>query len=209
MSERKHIARGCITLLLMAGMLGAAGCAEEPPPRRATGAVAPDTSAAALLARADSAVAALRDKDWPALARLAHPERGVLFSPYGYVDTTAAITFTPEDVARLSLDTTTYLWGRYDGSGKPIRLPFDAYYDAFVYDTTFAQGRRGAPGERIGQGNTPGNIGEVFPDAQFVEYYLPGTEAYGGMDWRSLRLIFTPHEGTWRLAAVVHDEWTI
>jgi hypothetical protein len=42
-----------------------------------------------------------------------------------------------------------------------------------------------------------------------VEYYFPGFDPqYGGMDWRSLRLVFSDHGGTWYLAGIIHDEWT-
>jgi hypothetical protein len=29
------------------------------------------------------------------------------------------------------------------------------------------------------------------------------------MDWRSLRLVFMQDGGTWYLAGIIHDQWTI
>ena len=44
-----------------------------------------------------------------------------------------------------------------------------------------------------------------------MEYHVPGTNPdYGGMDWRSLRLVMEEgDDGKWDLRAVIHDEWTI
>jgi hypothetical protein len=173
---------------------------------------APDTSRAALLAHADSAVAAIARRDWPTLATLVHPERGLRVSPYGYLPPAGecTVTLTAAEVAALTSDTTTRCWGHFDGSGEPMRLPWPAYYERFVYDKPYRDARRGAPNERLGHGNTlhelPGALGA---DAAFVEYHVPGTEQYGGMDWGSLRLVFAPHAGAWRLVGLVHDQWTI
>jgi hypothetical protein len=42
-----------------------------------------------------------------------------------------------------------------------------------------------------------------------VEYYFPGFDPqYGGMDWRSLKLVFSQADGSWNLAGIIHDEWT-
>ena len=178
--------------------------AAEPTPSRA------DTSEAALLALADSAVTALRDKDGQTLAALVHPRQGLRFAPYASIDTAQHVVFTPDEVAHLATDTTTYMWGHADGTGDPIRTTFADYYDEFVYDQEFAEAQQGQPDERLGQGNTLNNIAEAFGlDARFVEYYVPGTEEYGGLDWNSLRLVFAPYKGRWRLVGVVHDEWTI
>ena len=41
-----------------------------------------------------------------------------------------------------------------------------------------------------------------------MEYYFSGFDPqYGGMDWRSLRLVFAPHGEGWALVGIVHDEW--
>jgi hypothetical protein len=102
-----------------------------------------------------------------------------------------------------------YTWGVYDGSGEPINLTFEAYYEEFVYSADFAEAEQVAVNERLGQGNTINNIQEFFPQSSFVEYYLPGSEEFGGMDWESLRLVFVEDGDTWLLVGIVHDEWTI
>ncbi len=181
-----------------------------PPPDTTAEAVpvmAPPTS---LSDRADAVVAALARRNWQALAALVHPARGVRFAPYAYVDTTDGVVLSREAVAGLASDARIYLWGAYDGTGEPIRLPFTAYYHQFVYDRAFAEAVQGASDTQLGGGNTTNNIAAVFgPEASFIEYHVPGSEEYGGMDWASLRLVFERADGAWYLVGIVHDQWTI
>lgn len=167
----------------------------------------PDTSV--LPALADSVLQFIEDRAWSDLAPLIHPDRGLTISPYGYIDS-SAVRFMPGGIATLGSSTAPRLWGQYDGTGEPIRMPFATYYDEFIYDRPFLDVRRGAVDERLGQGNSLSNIEAFFgPAAHFVEYHAEGTERYGGMDWSSLRLVFLPYDGQWQLAGLVHDEWTI
>ncbi len=169
-----------------------------------------------LAQKAAQAVLALRDHDMAELAALVHPLKGVMFSPYTFVRTLqgapgeADMLFTREQVAGLWPDPTVYHWGYHDGSGLPIDLTFQAYYAEFVYDVDFAQPEEIGFDEFIGQGNTINNIREAYPIGVPVEYYFSGFDPqYGGMDWRSLRLVFEQMDGAWYLVGIVHDEWTI
>lgn len=174
-----------------------------------------DASDALAMATAQ-AVLALRDHDMVELASLVHPVKGVTFSPYTFVRTLqgapgeADLVFARSQVAGLWSDPTLRLWGAYDGSGEPIELTFQAYYTEFVYDVDFAQPEEIGFDEFIGQGNTINNIREACPLGVPVEYYFSGFDPqYGGMDWRSLRLVWEQVDGTWYLVGIVHDEWTI
>jgi len=157
------------------------------------------------------AIQAISLKDWSALAGLADPVHGVRFSPYAYVDTTAGVVLSSAEIAALGDGSQLRRWGTYDGSGEPIQLTVQAYFERFVCDRDFASAEPGPPNQRVGTGNTLNNIGQVYSgrDVLFFEYYLPGTEAYAGMDWRSLRLVLERRLGRWYLIGVVHDEWTI
>ncbi len=152
----------------------------------------------------------LARQDFAGLAAVVHPVKGLLFSPYAYVDPSEAVVLSPSEVAGLGGEGTVRVWGTYDGSGEPIESDFAGYYREFVYDGDFGGADQVAVDERLGLGNTVDNITEVFPGATTVEYHLPGENPdYGGMDWKSLRLVFEPWESEWRLVAVVHDAWTI
>jgi hypothetical protein len=158
---------------------------------------------------ATQVIQALSEKDLAAVAQFVHPEMGVRFSPYTYVREEHQV-FMPGELMDLSVSTEIYTWGQYDGTGEPIELTFDEYYDEFVYSADFANPEEMALNERIGQGNTVNNIEDFYPESSFVEYHFSGfEEKYGGMDWESLRLVFVQEDGTWYLVGIVHDEWTI
>ena len=159
--------------------------------------------------KADRAIEALRDRDMDRLASLVHPTQGIRFSPYAYVRE-ADISVAVEDVPNLLSKETVLLWGVYDGSGAPIELTFDQYYDQFIYDQDFANAEEIGYDQRIGgDGGTINNIPDFYPGGLMVEYHFTGFEPdYGGLDWRSLRLVFMQDGDVWFLIGIVHDEWT-
>ena len=166
----------------------------------------------AVAARAAQAVMALKERDLDELAGLVHPAKGVRFSPYTYVRVGPGgdLVFSAAQIPGLLADPTVYHWGVFDGSGEPIDLTFAAYYERFIYDADFARPDAVGLDETVGQGNTINNIAEVYPEGVMVEYHFEGFDPqYAGLDWRSLRLVFEAHGGTWYLVGIVHDEWTI
>lgn len=161
-------------------------------------------------AAAAKAVTALKERDWSALAKAAHPEKGVRMSPYVYVDTKQDVVLTREAIQQLPNDKTVRTWGAYDGSGEPIQLTFAEYYDKFLYNHDYAKPEKSAYDEAIGKGNTANNIKEVYPGSHFVEYYFSGFDpAVKGMDWASLILVFEEKGGAWYLTGAVRNQWTI
>jgi hypothetical protein len=155
-------------------------------------------------------IKALKDRDMEKLSKLAHPEKGVRFSPYGYVDAEKNLVFAASDVSGLLSDSTIYTWGSYDGTGDPIELTFEDYYKRFIYDVDFANAQHIGYNEILGKGNTLENSAEVYKDSIIVEYHFSGFDPqYEGMDWRSLRIVFEKAENTWYLVGIIHDEWTI
>ena len=174
----------------------------------ATGRTASEDS---LLAAARDVAGALADRDFEALAQRVDPERGVLLAPYSYVEPDDHATLTAQQLrAVVAGDSLSRRWGTYDGSGDPIELSFREYVDRFVYDRAYLEDGEVAIDERQGRGSSLDNAAEVWPDARIVEYHVPGTDPrYGGMDWRSLRLVLVDRAGQWRLVGIVHDEWTI
>ena len=167
-------------------------------------------------ARAAEIIWAIQDKDLDGLSGFVHPEKGVRFSPYTYVRTEQEpvgdrdLVFSAAQVVELFGDQTVYHWGWFDGSGEPIELTLEAYWERFVYDVDFFRPHVIGYDQIIGQGNTINNIAQAYPGATTVEYHFEGFEnKYAGMDWRSLRLVLAKYEGDWYLVGVVHDEWTI
>ncbi len=159
---------------------------------------------------ADQVVQLLKDKNMKKVATFVHPEHGVRFSPYGYIDVDQDLVFSKEEVAGLWENEQVYHWGYFDGKGDPIEKTFADYYDRFVYDADYVHAEEKAVDERLGHGNTLDNTKEIYPDGTVVEYHFSGfEEQYEGMDWRSLRLVLIEENDKWYLVSVIHDEWTI
>lgn len=151
----------------------------------------------------------LKNKGYVSLAPYFHPTKGVLFSPYGFIDTATAKTFDKTTYTTLLRNLKTIHWGQYDGTGDPIDLTIPQYMGKFVYSADFVEAEKTAFNQIIKKGNSLINLSEVFPDASFIEYHFSGfNEQYAGMDWTSLRLVFEFYEGNYYLVAVVHDQWT-
>jgi hypothetical protein len=151
----------------------------------------------------------LKNKDFEQLSLKIHPVQGVRFSPYAYVSTDD-IHFTADDFLQMIKGDEKFLWGYADGSGFDLNLSFNEYYQRYIFDRDFSQAPKTAIDKRIKFGNTIENTLEFYPDAHFIEYHFPMFEAqYEGLDWKSLRLVFSEYEGQWYLIGVIHDEWTI
>lgn len=151
----------------------------------------------------------LEFEDIDALAKMVHPGKGVRFSPYGYVNVDTDLVFIPEDLITSFRDNEILEWGAFDGTGFPINFTFADYFDEFIYDTNFNGLGKVGINEILGTGNSLINIEEVYPEAEFVEYYVKGAEESYGMDWKSLRIVLENYEEEWKIVGIIHDEWTI
>jgi hypothetical protein len=160
----------------------------------------------------DSVASAVLDafarSDWDTLADLSS-ESGVRFTPHTHVDVETDQTLTQSDIRGFDTDQTQRTWGSAEGSGEPIVMTNDEYLARYVWDHDY----RTAPDVRWNatqdRGNVIDNVQEVYPGASVVEYHFSGfDEQYGGMDWRSLRLVLAQNDdGEWTLYGVIHDEW--
>ncbi|WP_244270558.1 hypothetical protein [Proteiniborus ethanoligenes] len=163
-----------------------------------------------LLIKVIEVIELIKDKDMKNLSSYVHPEKGLRFTPYPYIDLQNDQVFKAQSVAELLQDTKVYTWGSYDGSGEPIELKFNDYYDKFIYDADFANPHMIGNNVTIGTGNTIDNVDEAYPNGYFVELYFKGFEPqYEGIDWRSLKLVFEELNGAWYLVSIVHGQWTI
>ena len=142
------------------------------------------------------------------LSSYINPVSGVRFSPYSYLEETDRV-FSANQIINIFADSKVYSWGEHAGSGEPIDLSFWDYYSRFIYDVDFANAPQMSLNGRLGGGSTIDNSPEFYPGAMIVEYYFPGIDPqYEGLDWRSLRLVFTEDNGTWYLIGIIHDAWT-
>ena len=152
----------------------------------------------------------IHDGDYNALAKITHPEYGIVFSPYATINLTANKCFQSGQVAAFGEDTNLYVWGVYSGSGEPIELTPGDYFREFVYGKDYLSAPVVGINHLVRSGNALENITDVFRDAQFVDFHIPGSETNGNEDfgWSSLRLGFEEYDGNLRLTVILHSEWT-
>jgi len=160
--------------------------------------------------KANAILTALKNKDMAALASYVHPEEGLRFTPYSYIDPSSDKHFDASQIAGLMQDTMVYNWGAYDGTGDPIDLTFVDYYDKFVYDEDFLTAPYVVFNQVLQRGNSINNIEDIYPQGVSVEYHFSGfDEQYGGMDWKSLKPVFEQYGTDWYLVGIIHEQWTI
>ena len=161
-------------------------------------------------ARVAATLDAFKRRDGAALAALAHPTKGVRFTPYPFVSTAKDIVLTRAEFPRAYVETTTRTWGITDGKGDPITMTFSDYAARYVWSRDFQAASKTAYNKPIGSGNSIDNTADVYPNAILFEAYDPGpVPAEESVRWQSLRLLFESDGGTWYLVGVVHGEWTI
>ncbi len=166
-------------------------------------------SEAQLRARAADAVTALRDKDFAKLATLAHPVKGVRFSPYAFVDTQRQVVLPVATLAQGFGNRQQYLWGHTDGQGLPMGWTLEDYYTRHLWKKDFSKSPTVVIDQRTGKSNSIDNSAQAYPGARIVEYHQPSTDPYTTLDWGSLRLVFEEHAGAWHIVGIIRDEWTI
>ena len=155
-------------------------------------------------------LAVLKERDYKSLATYVHPELGLRFSPYSFVDVKTDHKLTPADLMNVKLKGKKIKWGEYDGSGEPIIMTITEYFNRFVYDVDFLNRGNISINEVINSGNTANNIEEAYPGCEHVEFMFPGANPeFEGADWRVLRLVFKKIKDKMYLVGIIHSEWTV
>ena len=154
-------------------------------------------------------LSALKAYRYDQLSEIIHPQLCLRFSPYSYLNSSNLI-FCGAELEAAATSEDQLLWGKFDGTGDPINLSFVDYHRKFIYDQDYFHSPIVGFNTEVSSGNSLNNIQEIYPGGMMIEYYYPGFDSqYGGMDWRSIRLVFVQHDANWYLAAVIHGEWTI
>ncbi len=150
----------------------------------------------------------LKTKNYAEFAEHIHPEKGIRFSMYGYVQPKKDKVFTKEDFLKYIGTDIKFTWGAKDGTGDLLQLSLRNYMEkwVFVKDFTIAETFTDETKQR---GNTVINLKEVYPNSIFTENFLKGSKEYAEMDWSVLRLVFEEFEGKLFLVAIINDQWTI
>lgn len=181
----------------------------------ATGVSSPPTAApeesgsAQLLRQGGRVLEAIKRQDYQTLSQLVHPERGVTFTPFSTVDQEGDLTFTAGELAGAADNHTLYVWGISTGVGDPIELTLADYFARYVFPVDYTAAPLIGINHVSATGNSLENVAEAYPQGLFLEYYFPGQEGSGGLDWSALKLVFESYEGRLCLVGIIHSEWTI
>ncbi len=152
----------------------------------------------------------IKVRNYKAFAAYVHPELGVRFTPYSYIDTGKDQKFTAKQLINIKQPGKKYIWGEYDGSGEPIKMTIKEYFGRFVYDADFLTKGKVSVNEVVQRGNTANNINEAYPGCIFTEFMIPMIDPqYEGIDWRALHLVFKKEKDKIYLVGIIHSEHTI
>jgi hypothetical protein len=211
-----------ITLLVFSAILFMAGCKsktaskekEKETQKADTAVVAPPAidKETVLKNLTSDVMSLLKKKEYAALASHIHPDAGVRFSPYGHIVLDQDVIMRPGEFANeiAAAKQKTITWGEYDGTGEPIKMTLNKYLDSFVYTADFANPEVFKINTVTNPGNAQNNITTIYPASDFTDSHFSGFEKkYDGMDWQSLRLVFSQLNGKYYLVGIVHDQWTI
>ena len=161
--------------------------------------------------RARQVILSLKTRNLSKFSTFVHPQKGVRFSPYASVLPDEDRVVKKNQLVQMWASNKRYKWGAYDGSGDPIWLTLQKYYQHFIFDHDFSRAKDVAYNPAsMSHGNTPNTIREHYPQSIAVEYHFSGFDPkFDGMDWSSLWLVFEKRGSEWYLVGIVHDEWTI
>ncbi len=151
---------------------------------------------------------ALANDDFARITNDIHPTRGVRFSMYAYVRPESDKVFSREQYAQyLNESNIRFTWGELDGTGNLLVTPLPEYLDTWVDADKFNESIV-SMNEFKQNGNTINNLKKIYQNSDVVEFYDKGSDKYGGMDWRIMRLVFDEYQDQRYLVAIVNDQWT-
>lgn len=156
----------------------------------------------------DELLQTLKTSNYKIFANYIHPQKGVRFSMYAFVDKNEDKHFSKADFEKFLPSKTIFMWGSRDGSGEVYKATIKTYFKDWVFKKDFTRSEYSFDKFQAG-GNSLNNLKEIYPNSNFTENYISGTEKYGGMDWNTLRFVFEQFEGKFYIVAVINDEWTI
>lgn len=163
---------------------------------------------AKLVERSKKISSLLKTKNFKQLEKYAHPILGINFYPYPNFDlVNPPVNFSKKDLQNIDSGK-KYFWGKFDGTGENIEMNFQDYYERFLYDKDFENANEINLNKDIKRGNLINTLRHKYQEEDIVEIYLPGSEEYSWMDWKSLYFVYERFGNLYFLVAIAHNEWT-
>ncbi|MCY0967754.1 hypothetical protein [Chryseobacterium wangxinyae] len=156
----------------------------------------------------DEVLQAMKVGYYDIFANYIHPQKGVRFSMYAFINKDEDKHFSREELEKYLPSKTIFTWGSRDGSGEIYKATLKKYLQNWVFKKDFTKAEYSFNSFLAG-GNSLNNLKEMYPNTNFTENYIAGSEKSEGMDWNALRFVFEEFNGKYYIVAVVNDEWTI
>ncbi|QOY33853.1 hypothetical protein AWH56_013945 [Anaerobacillus isosaccharinicus] len=169
---------------------------------------------AKLITTASAVFTHLENEAWELLMRFVHPDKGLLFSTYAFVDQEQDVTFTKEEVAAFASNENTYLFGQhYAKDGFVYEFTPKEFIDSLLMNYEQNMEKKKVPYEIVTfnqvyqpSGGIINNIGEAYPEGRYVEFFAPAPSEEQEYLWQALRFVFEEGENRqWYLVAIVRD----
>ena len=160
-----------------------------------------------ITARAREVLLAIKNLDLRKLSDFVHPQRGVRFSVYAWVDRSDK-WLSRQQVRNLARRDRRSVWFEVDEVGTPMRMTTKEYLSKYVYEHDYLKATRVSYNTQHKRTNTIPNVLDYYPRAIVVEYYEPNPDP-NERGWDTLWLVFEKAGSEWYLVAVVKDSPTI
>lgn len=164
-----------------------------------------------LLESADLVLKALSTQSFEDLIMFQTEKKDIFFSPYLTFTKEDAACFSPTALAENKENNAILYWGVQDGTGDPLNLTVNQYFDRYVNRGDYlSEEVKILENDIQTLGNSMNVIPEVFPNHEYVSYNLPhDKDDAAEMSWKTLILVFERINNELKIKAVVNHEWTI
>ncbi len=155
---------------------------------------------------AQRVVMALKNKDFKKLASFIDPSKNLRFTYHSFIRETDPI-FSPQQIANSVNNHKAYTW-QYGNNDAHLKMSLSDYLTQITYAHDYAKAKQVGYNHMVHSSYGKNNARDYYPKAIMVQYYYPGSNKYGVVNWSDLRLFFEKdHTNNWRLVGVVNDSW--
>jgi len=150
----------------------------------------------------------LKTKNYEKFATYIHPEKGVTFSMYAFVNSASDRCFTKKEFLYFISSPADFTWGEKNASGELYRETLQNYLSNWVWKKDFSTASYELNGT-MSRGNSQDNSKQIYPECDITVNFLSGTKEFSEMDWQTLGFVFEEFYGKYYLIAVINDQWTV
>ncbi len=204
--------RTVVTVLSCCAALAACGAdpAQQALPAASSGPEGADSTQAC----ATRVLEAFASRSGEALADVAHPERGIRFTAYGFVDPERDIVLDRAALKNAFSDPTKRSWGYQGESDERIQLTpadFFRFYLSSPDDEPWERATGTSPASyeaaSFNVTTLQQDLKAAYPAGEVVELRRP-PKMPDSFSWRVVRVVCEPYEGKSYAVGLVHNAWS-